>query len=442
MRTALSKKSRIFRLGIVLILIVSILGFGPAVFAGEAAYADSGLYMGVYSQNRTAEYEEFLKDNYSIVLPDTVTKGYFIGAVEKISGVKYAEMDKDADVTGMEKALTNSEALAIAVNAAGVKEFAYTYPQAKIKSALLKTGINYNTLTGISLQRTQELAAAADCGLLPASGYRSFKLEGNTTKEDAAFLLGKVLSFRGKYKNYIGHVYDDDICSRVYNAWNTQSIIEAGKLRDVVDQVLKSDVITGYNLKDTRFSANFDKELSITYGHSNIKHAIQLIAMLRSEGLNAKVQLEPKTSAYIYMKEWGEPVESDDFKVVQIENGNYIAYSKEYDISFEFDNQNQKNGFQDVILNYAKKNQDSMDGLLAGSWWQPLYYSDKEIQGYLTVSNNYIMKDNFIAQSFSMNDKSESVVQGFKKADPKLEVVTYKFWVNEAFYNYLLGDHK
>jgi len=89
-------------------------------------------------------------------VPDIVTKGYFINAVEKISGVRYSEIDKDADVTGMEKALTNSEALAIAVRAAGMKEFAYTYPKDKIESALLKIGVDYNALKDVSLQWTQE----------------------------------------------------------------------------------------------------------------------------------------------------------------------------------------------------------------------------------------------------------------------------------------------
>jgi len=436
MVTDLSKRYKSFRLSLVLILVISILCSGTVVFAGE------GSYPAVQGCVQAAEYAEYLKDNFAVVLTDTVTKGGFIGAVEKISETAYTDIDKAADLTGQDKALTNSEALTIAVKAAGMKELAYTYPNTKVESALLKTGISYNPLKDTKLQSFQEYAAAADFGLLPAGWYKTFKPESPITGNDASYLLGKVLEFQGKYKNYLGYVFDEDIYSKVYNAWNTQSLIEAGQLRGIVDQVLKAGAVTGYNLKDARFSSNFDKDLAITYGHSDIKHAIQLIALLRSEGLNAKVQLEPKTSAYIYLKEWGEPVESSDFKVLQIENGNFIAYSKEYDISFEFDNKNQKDSFQKIILKYAKKNQDSMVGLLAGSWWQPLYYSDTEIGDYLTITNNYIRKDNYIAQSFSLNDKSAGVVQGFKKADPKLEVLTYKFWVNEAFYNYLLGGYK
>lgn len=427
MVTALGKRNKGFRLNLAIILVISILCSGTLVFAGEI---------------QAAEYKEYLKDNYAIVLPDTVTKGDFVRAVEKISGATYADIDKTADLTGQDKALTNSEALALAVKAAGMKELAYTYPKTKVESALLGTGINYSSMKDTNLQSFQEYAAAADCGLLPTAWKRSYKPESPINRTDAEYLLGKILSFRGKYKNYLGYVFDEDIYNKVYNSWNTQSLIEAGELRKIVDQVLKAGAVTGYNLKDARFNANFDKDLAVTYGHSDIKHALQLIALLRSEDLNAKVQLEPKTSAYIYLKEWGEPVESSDFKVLKIENGNFIAYSKEYDISFEFDNQNQKNRFQKIILSYAKRNQDSMAGLIAGSWWQPLYYSDTEIGEYVTITNNYIKKDNYIAQSFSLNDKSNDVVQGFKKADPKLQVFTYKFWVNEAFYNYLLGGYK
>jgi hypothetical protein len=424
------KKNSILRIILVTVLITGILCSGSAVFAEET--------VGIVSQ--AAEYKEFLKDNYSIEIPDVVTKGSFINAIEQVSGVKYEEIDKDAVASdsNMEEAITYSEGISISVKAAGIKELAYTYPVEKVQSALLKIGINYDELKDVTLQRAQEVAAAVDCGFLS----KAVKLEDAVTNEDAACLLGKVLTLQGKYKNFIGYVNDEDIFSKVYNEWNMQSLIEADELKAVVNEVLKSNAITGYNLKDSRYDSRFDNDLTITYGHSDIKHAMQLIGLLRSEGLNAKVQLEPKTSAYIYLKEWGEPVQSDDFQVLQIENGNFIAYSKEYDISFEFDSKEQKDKFQEVILKYAKRNQEAMDGLIAGSWWQPLYYSDTELKDYVVITNNYMEKDNYVAQSFSLNEASESVVQGFKNQDPQLEVITYKFWVNEAFYNYLLGDYK
>jgi len=95
--------------------------------------------------------------------------------------------------------------------------------------------------------------------------------------------------------------------------------------------------------------------LSITYGHSDFKHALQLVGLLRSEKIKAKIQFEPKTSAFIYLKEWGEPGESDLYEVVEIENGNYIEYAKEYDLAFEFASAADKNRFDKIILSYARK---------------------------------------------------------------------------------------
>ena len=62
-----------------------------------------------------------------------------------------------------------------------------------------------------------------------------------------------------------------------------------------------------YNIKIKSTYANFNPELSLSYGHNGIKHANQLIALMKSEGLDAKVQIEPKTSAYLHMPDWGEP---------------------------------------------------------------------------------------------------------------------------------------
>lgn len=168
-------------------------------------------------------------------------------------------------------------------------------------------------------------------------------------------MLGKILTFNGQYKHYIGTTSDDDIFRKINDAWHTEDLISSTDLRSVFDEALKKNLITGYNLKDSRFDANFDPKQSLTYGHSDIKHAIQLIGLLRSENIQAKVQLEPKTSAFIYLKEWGEPTQTEDYQVVQIENGNFIAYAKEYDIEFEFDNAEQKNKFQQIVLQYAKR---------------------------------------------------------------------------------------
>ena len=193
-------------------------------------------------------------------------------------------------------------------------------------------------------------------------------------------------------------------------------------------------------MKDSRFEPNFIQSLSLIYGHSNYKHAVQLIGLLRSEGLNAKVQFEPKTSAFVHLAEWGDPGPN----VVQIANGNFIAYAKEYDLEFEFNTAVDKAAFDSVIESYAKKNEDGQAGLIASSWWQPLYYSSTELKGYEIITNNLITDADspYTVNPFSLNEDSAKVVAGLKAIDPDVTITPTEFWVDKPFFRYLHGESK
>jgi hypothetical protein len=414
------------------------------------------------ANDSSVQYKQFLSDKYAITLSDALSKGDFVIAVNNILKAEakdqtnvFTDLQKDspyfkAALALHEKGilsegklqgdqpLTQLQATFIALKASGLKELAYTYSKDKIKTALAKVHIDYDQNNQLTLQAAQELAVAIDTGLI-SSDFQADTAASQTFAND---LLGKILTFNGQYKHYLGTTSDDDIFRKINDAWHTEDLISSTDLRAVFDEALKKNLVTGYNLKDSRFDANFDPKQSLTYGHSDITHAIQLIGLLRSENIQAKVQLEPKTSAFIYLKEWGEPTQTEDYQVVQIENGNFIAYAKEYDIEFEFDNAEQKNKFQQIVLQYAKKNSEDQTGLIYSSWWQPLYYSLSELKDYKVIANNKVTKGHYYAQSFSLSDKSGEVVDGLKKLDASLNVDSYKFWVDEPFYNYLLGDFK
>lgn len=337
--------------------------------------------------------------------------------------------------------LSEADAVYIAVKAAGLKELAYTYPEAKIRRAWAKLGLDYDSgHASFTLQAAQEIAAAADNGLIPRPDSEPWDYRQPATGAYAAELLDRIKSFRGLGANALGSTSDPDIFGKLWHAWNAQSLIQSPELQHIVDTALQQNLVTGYNLKDSRYNANFDPALSITYGHDSIDHAIQLIGLLRSEGLEAKVQLEPKTSAFIYMKEWGEPVQTDSYRVVQIDNGHYIAYAKEYDLVLEFADSAQKQRFQDIVLQYAKKNSDDAQGLIVSSWWQPLYYSATELSDYELISSNVIREGHLYAQSFSLNEHSPAIAAGFEKLAAGKTAETYTFWVDEPFYRYLQGE--
>ncbi|MCR8645523.1 hypothetical protein NV379_23070 [Paenibacillus sp. N1-5-1-14] len=412
------------------------------------------------------EYKQYVQDQYGLTLSDAATRGDFVSAVSRILQLElkdganpFTDITSDSPYykaavalyqhgiltrTTVEGAqpLTQLDAVFIALKASSLKELAYTYPETKVRAVLKKLHIDYGQTNLLTKQAAQELAAAVDTGLIPAESYDSFKPEAPASSDFTNLLLGQILTFNGTYKHSIGHVIDRDIFQNIREAYQTEDLITAPELRTIFDTALKQNLVTGYNLKDARFNANFNPKLSLTYGHSDITHAIQLVGLLRSENINAKVQLEPKTSAFIYLKEWGEPVQSDDYQVVQIENGNYIAYAKEYDIAFEFDSIEQKDKFQNIIYAYAKKNEDNQPGLIAASWWQPLYHSLTKQQDYQVISNNKISKGHYYAQSFSLENQAAKVTAGLQKLAPTAKVDAYTFWVDEPFYRYLLGEYK
>ncbi|SMP57340.1 hypothetical protein [Anoxynatronum buryatiense] len=388
------------------------------------------------SQQVTA-YQRFMDYQYGIKLSTPMTPQTFAGLLNRVSRQETAPASADAEL------LTVLDAVEMAVAAANQKQLAGTYPEAKVWASLAAAGIA-DELADMPVDHSlAALAVALDLQMIPADLIAGLNLAEDQAPGNVTTLLaGKVLEMNGGYKNYLGQISDPAIYGKIYNAWEAQTLIDANELRELINQVLEADVITGYNVKDLQYDPRFDPELTITYGHSNIVHALQLIGLLRSEGINARVQLEPKSSAYIYMKEWGEPQESPGYQVAMIENGNYIAYAKEYDISFEFYTKQEKEQFQEIIFAYAKRNQEDMTGLIAGSWWQPLYYSLTPMNDYVVITNNYIQAEGKLAQSFSLQEDSEAVVTAIQELGAGMDVVTYDFWVDEPFHNYLTGGYQ
>ncbi|WP_239613750.1 hypothetical protein [Cohnella mopanensis] len=427
------------RLGSKLLLASAILLSASAVGAPSWSSAASSTSSNVLALSPLAkEYAVFLKEKYNITIGNSVTKGQYAAAVNTILASSAVEVS----TTGKSNVrLKSVEAVQLALKAADLEELAYTYPADKTKKSLAKLKLNWKS-DAYGSKKAQALAAAVDTGLLPSDYYGEIKNDGAASSALSTILLGKVLETKGQYKHYIGKSSDSDIYAKLFDAYRTSDIIQAPELRNVVDEALKENLVTGYNLKDSRYDANFIDSLSLVYGHSDFKHALQLIGLLRSEKIDAKVQFEPKTSAFIYLKEWGDPGVSDLYEVVQIENGNYIEYAKEYDLAFEFATIADKARFDQIVLKFAKKNKDNQPGLIYGSWWQPLYFSLTELKNYKKITNNKIEKGHYYAQSFSLKEKSAEVTAGFKKLDPKAKLIQYDFWVDGPFFNYLNGESK
>jgi hypothetical protein len=375
------------------------------------------------------QYAQFLSTRYMIDFDETVSQDDFISALESIApGADVSEMDMEG--------FSNLEAVTYTLYYANMDELAFTYPEDKASAVLTAWG---SVPDELSSAQQSELSAAIDVGLLEAN-CAGLDLEGDVSGDVANYLLGRLLVLSGQYEYALGMVSDADIYNRVYYTYNSFDQVLMPELQASANDLIRQGVITGYNVKRSTANAIFDPELTITYGHSNIAHAIQLIGLLRSEGLDAQVLLEPKTSAFLYLAEWGEPSPSPEFQVEPLDDGNYIAYAKEFDIAFEFATAEDKLRFDEVIKTYAKRNSEDQTGLILGSWWQPLYYATVDVEDYIPVKNNVAAMGPIYLQSFSLTEDSEQVAASFAEAFTDAEVSTSDLWVNQAFHNYLMGE--
>jgi len=335
--------------------------------------------------------------------------------------------------------LTMDEAVMHTVAAAGMTELALTFSPEK--SSRILAGYSFETTGDPKFDQTA--AAALSTGLVDPVWYARAEKAETPDGDDISYLLQSALGFQGDTADCLGRLSDPSIYKAIRESWNSYDIVQAIDLLTVVDEAVIQGIVTGYNILDSRDDSSFDPALTVTYGHSDIKHALQLVGLLRSEGLDASVDFQGKTSAFLYLEEWGTPVESETFMVKQIPGGNYVAYSKEYNLMFEFDSAADKEEFNRVVLAYAKKDSADEPGLIYGSWWQPLYYSATPMgDGFRTITDNVITSGLYTAHPFSLNDQVETVTAGFRSIDPDIDMESREFWVNQAFYNYLQGEFK
>ncbi len=380
------------------------------------------------SADETCKAEEYLETYFNITIPEEYTLETAnevltsLGA-EPIEGEEFSE-----------------EAVVKAgLKLAGLDELAQTYINEEAPEKAAEVLKEYDITCAEEF--APYVACAQDLGLL----------EG----DDITDFLYHCVELGGKGRHYIGRVSDNEILSKVNSDLNSFSIFSEEELNGLGTSIVLDGAATGYNLKYSGYDAHFLDKYTLKYGHSDIRHAVQLIGLLRSEKMDAYIQIEPKVSVYEYMMDWGDPGDpTPTYEVREVDENRYLCYAVEYDLEIEFDTTEEKEAFHGIIERYAKKYDDRVDEdgnitkkLLAESWWQPLYSSytpmENEEFGELTENVIYDADGNYSIHSFTLPEDAEKIAEETGKIAPDLKVGTATIYVNPAFMRYIKNeDHQ
>ena len=307
---------------------------------------------------------------------------------------------------------------------------------------------------GIKLAGLDELAQSYLGEAAPDKAAKVLEARDIVTEEEYIPYVA-CLEIAGKGRHYIGRITDDDLMEEMYMMLDSMSIFENWELEDVGTKLVLDGIVTGYGLKYSGFDAHFLDPYTIKYSHSDYQHAVQLAGLMRSEGMDGYIQLEPKVSVYEYLKEWGTPpAPSPTYAVQETENGRFLCYSIEYDLMIEFDSAEDKEKFHGLIEDYAKKYDDRVDEkgnvtakLLAESWWQPLYSSATPVKNgeFQEMIDNvvYDRTGKYSIHTFTLPEGTSAVTDKVAEIAPERKMSPFKIYVNPAFIRYVTGtDHQ
>lgn len=330
--------------------------------------------------------------------------------------------------------------LGLFLNKLKMVELADTFT--KEKAAKILNGENLPaSMSDLALKRAAALVSVTS--IEPADITNLVSEEKDITRAAIDKIVTAVSEFFTEEVSFVGNTSDNQIFSKLENALNSTELLIGNEIFPVGVKMVSDDLTTGFNVK-LKQDIGFDPELSIVYGHSDIDHAKQLIGLLRSENIEAKVHLETKTSAFKYLLEWGPiPEPTDSYEVVKISEDLYIANAREYDLNIEFENKEDKAKFDQLINSHAKKSSSNPDGkgLLIGSWWQPLYWSNAEItEGYQEIIDNSANAGEYVFHSFTKSEDSKKIVDALNEIEMHMVIEANRIWANDAFIRYLNGE--
>lgn len=257
------------------------------------------------------------------------------------------------------------------------------------------------------------------------------------TDADAARLQARVDDWLNTDERYLGQTDDPWLSERLLQRFNraVDGRSNAYPPLDIslgrwLDSQVDAGRISGYNLYQIADLPNFDPARSLFYGHSHPQHLRQLMALLKQQRLDAKVQLVPKRSVFVYLPEWGQA----EYAVDRTASGKLLARPWEYDLYLQFDRPQARQQFLALVQRYAKRNSDTEPGLLTGAWWQPFIGTPMAAKAFNPLQQMLYSGQQLQARVI-LRDNSTALPNPPAGISAQRQPV----WVNPAFYRYIVG---
>lgn len=409
-------------------------GAAESTTAAETKAEETNQENGAAEAKQPSEDDKaYLKEYFGVEVGANPDAASFLEDLKKVAGDEIAPLEGE---------LTWAAAVQAAVSAADYEELALSYPKEKTAERLKAHGVSEGDMEEAY---QAALACALDVSLISEEDGKRAAAGEAFTAADEERLLMRVAEANGDGRNYLGRASEPEIYGKLDQAWNSFIIFDDGQLSQVGKEAVEQQVSTGYGIKSAAYNARFLPELTLQYGHSDIKHAHQLIGLLNSEDIDAKVQLEPKISIYQYLLEWGPIPEATPTYEVKQFGDLYLVYAVEYDLMLEFDNTEDMLRFDSVIYDFAKKNEGNEEavGLIFGSWWQPLYSTtrtDMPEEEYHLMFDCVVTNGIYSIHPFALPENKDHVMEKLKEMSGGLEVEAVERYCNTAFYHYLKGE--
>lgn len=304
-----------------------------------------------------------------------------------------------------------------AVTQLGYRELATTFSREK--------ALALSTLADEQKLSLPELQAAATLTLLGAP------------LTSATALADFVAHYNQPDPAYMGQLNEPSLYQRVETQWKSAATNPPSAFALELRQLIGQGIATGYNLVTSPWPL-FAADRHIIYGHSNIDHAQQLLALLASEGLQARIGFSRKTSAFLYRDDWGTLSQS----LIDLGNNRRLVEANEYDLHFEFPSVSDKEKFVATINRYAKKDSENQRGLILGAWWQPFYRSKNSAEGFASATQIAVSNGSETAYLLALPAQAPALVNAIQQLNSGWTVNPEAIWVNLAFHRYLQGGYK